>query len=377
MRVLHISPSFAPAYRYGGPIQSLLGLTKGLMQQGAEVRVLTTDCDGPQRLPISTNAWTTFEGVPVRYTHSWTDRDFAPSLLATPYAELVWADVIHVTGLFCSTSMWGVAAAKLARKPVVLSLRGVLEETALALQPERKKRWLRLFGPLLRQVDAFHTTSTSETASLARMFGHAKAIEVPNGVFVVDFASRQKSVTPRVVALGRIHPVKGYVELVQAVGILRQQGLGVELHIAGPREDDAYARLVEAQVKASGLEDHFSLRGALQGDAKSTFLAEARVLALPSTTENFGNVVLEALASCVPVVASQQTPWQVLETERCGRWVKRTPEAIAEGLRPYIENAAFADDEGLRGRAMVENRYGWTEVARQMIRQYEMVIGQM
>jgi hypothetical protein len=64
----------------------------------------------------------------------------------------------------------------------------------------------------------------------------------------------------------------------------------------------------------------------------------------------------------------------VLETERCGRWVKRTPEAIAEGLRPYIESASFADEEGLRGRAVVENRYGWTEVARQMIQHYETLI---
>lgn len=353
-------------------MQSLLGLTKGLLHQGAEVRVLTTDCNGSERLGVS-HAWTTFEGVPVRYAHSWTARDFAPSLLATPPSELRWADVVHVTGVFCSTSMWGIAAAKAARRPIVLSLRGVFEPTALALQAKRKQRWLGAFTPLLKRVDIFHTTSASETLGLRRVLGEVRSVEVPNGVFVADFTQQTKCARPRVVALGRIHPVKGYLELVRAVAMLRNSGLDVELQIAGPREDEAYALEVEAEAQRSGLRDRFQLLGALHGDAKSQFLASATVLALPSTTENFGNVVIEALACSVPVVASRSTPWEILERERCGRWVERTPHAFANGLKPYLTDSSVAAADGDRGRILVENRYGWNEVARQMLEHYSAV----
>lgn len=372
MRVLHISPSFAPAYRYGGPVQSLLGLTKALIQLQAEVRVLTTDCDGPQRLSVP-NTWTTFESIPVRYVHTWSDRDFAPGLLRTPRAELAWADVVHVTGLFCSTSMWGIAAAKRVGKPVVLSPHGVLDAGSFARESSRKRAWLKVFRPWIRHVDAFQTSSRTETESLVQILGKVRVVEVPNGVNLLDYEPNGHTTTPRVIALGRIHPIKGYLELIRAVALIQAQGLTVELDIAGPREDEAYARSLEQEATQLGLKK-FRLLGALHGRAKAEFLASARVLALPSLSENFGMVVLEALASGVPVVASQQTPWQELESEHCGGWVSRSPESLAAALRPYLEDSSRATREGMLGRSLVERRYGWSEIARQTIALYETVM---
>src|SRR3990172_42392 len=67
MRVLHVTPYFAPAFRYGGPPRSILGLCRGLARAGAAVEVLTTTADGPFDLPASPPDGDVWDGVAVRY----------------------------------------------------------------------------------------------------------------------------------------------------------------------------------------------------------------------------------------------------------------------------------------------------------------------
>ena len=66
LRVLHVSAYFAPAFRYGGPPRSILGLCQALTRAGADVEVFTTTANGDERLPAAPDG-TTYEGVRVRY----------------------------------------------------------------------------------------------------------------------------------------------------------------------------------------------------------------------------------------------------------------------------------------------------------------------
>ena len=50
MRILHVTPYFAPAFRYGGPPRSVLGLCRALGAAGIDVEVLTTTADGPAEI---------------------------------------------------------------------------------------------------------------------------------------------------------------------------------------------------------------------------------------------------------------------------------------------------------------------------------------
>ena len=56
MKIAHISPIFYPAYIYGGPIESVYQLCLALAGNGCEVKVLTTNANGPQAvLPVDTD----------------------------------------------------------------------------------------------------------------------------------------------------------------------------------------------------------------------------------------------------------------------------------------------------------------------------------
>ena len=119
-----------------------------------------------------------------------------------------------------------------------------------------------------------------------------------------------------------------------------------------------------------------SFVGEINGPAKYEFLAGGDIYVLPSDTENFGVTVAEALVSGTPVIASQGTPWQGLERERCGRWVPIGVEPLAAALK---EMMAMSDEEraamGARGREWIQRDFSWENIGLQMKLAYEWLLG--
>ena len=70
MKILHIVPSYIPAYRYGGPIESVHSLNAGLVKNGAEVTVYTTNIDGSNDLNVPVGTSVMIDGVRVFYFKS-------------------------------------------------------------------------------------------------------------------------------------------------------------------------------------------------------------------------------------------------------------------------------------------------------------------
>ena len=66
MRVLHVTPYFAPAFCYGGPPRSIFGLSRSLQRVGVDVQVFTTTANGNTDLPASRQDGDRYGGIPVR-----------------------------------------------------------------------------------------------------------------------------------------------------------------------------------------------------------------------------------------------------------------------------------------------------------------------
>ncbi len=358
-------------------MRSVEGLVVELGRLGVDVRVLTTDSHGHERLDV-TSEWQTWRGVPVRYLRRRAMPDLAPAYALESYREARRADVVHILSIFSAPSMVALVAAELAHRAVVLSPRGMLEPAALAIASARTKRaWITAFGPFLRRTAIFHATSAEEALSIRRVLGDAVQVRVvPNGTDLeprADAEARKRRAAPGLVigALGRIHPIKGLDRLIEAAAILRDRGLDVEIALAGPTADAAHKAELERLAESLSLTDRLHFQGELHGEAKLDFLAGCRVLALPSHSENFGNVVVEALASLTPVVAARGTPWSELEKAGAGRWIAGTPAALADAIEPYLKDEELAASAGARGRALVEQRYDWPSVAWTMCDVYE------
>lgn len=81
-----------------------------------------------------------------------------------------------------------------------------------------------------------------------------------------------------------------------------------------------------------GLNDKVLFAGSMTGKQKIQAYASSRYSFLVSNSENFGNVVIEALSQGTPVVASRGTPWESLPQKHAGFWIENTPEEIGKTL---------------------------------------------
>ena len=90
-------------------------------------------------------------------------------------------------------------------------------------------------------------------------------------------------------------------------------------------------------------------------------------LVLPSLSENFGNVVLEAMAVEMPVVVTADVGLAAdVASAGAGIVTSNLPEPLAAALHTLLRDSGARADMGRRGRALVEARFTWERVASQM-----------
>ena len=194
----------------------------------------------------------------------------------------------------------------------------------------------------------------------------------------------------KVLFASRMHPKKGVMELVEAWKlVVSDQGGGANgwvcelvYTVSGELERE-YELKVKARVKELGLEDRVVFTGALNDDEKWAVYTRADVFVLPTYSENFGIVVAEALWAGVPVITTKGTPWGELETAKCGKWIDlpsegSNPSAWSALVAAIREMMSLSDDErrqmGANGRRLVEEKYTWAAVVKEMVKGYERIL---
>lgn len=164
---------------------------------------------------------------------------------------------------------------------------------------------------------------------------------------------------PVVVAAGRLAEAKNYPLLVDAIGILRER-IPATLFILGAGEQESSLR---ALIATRGLEGSVHLCGFRRNPW--SYMARADVFALTSRYEGFGNVLVEAMACGVPVVATASPGTrEIITPDANGLLVERhEPHAFADALRRIIEDRTLRDHLAEKARRHAE-RYRTDAIAR-------------
>jgi len=140
--------------------------------------------------------------------------------------------------------------------------------------------------------------------------------------------------------------------------------------IAGP-DDEGLAAGFADLARGLGLAARVSFVGPLYGEEKRALLKAARVLALPSASENFGNVVAEAMAAGTPVVVSPEVAIaDRIQRASAGITVPRVPGAVAAALATYLGSSARAEADGRNGVALAAAEFSWERVGVELERMY-------
>lgn len=167
----------------------------------------------------------------------------------------------------------------------------------------------------------------------------------------------------RIVAAGRLHPKKGFDDLIRAMALLRDRGVAATCEIAG--EGDERPALA-AMIAALDVGDRVSLVG--WRDNLTGFLATGDLFAFPSHQEGFPLVLLEAMSAALPVVSSAiPGPVEMISDGETGLLVpNRDPEALAGALAAVIGDPDRARALGEAARAKVLADYGPGQMGRRL-----------
>jgi glycosyltransferase involved in cell wall biosynthesis len=384
MRVLHVAPYFAPAFCYGGPPRTILGLCQAERRLGIDVTVFTTTASGRESLPPSVDHPAEYEGIPVfRFPLGFAGRFFRAPKLAKAITEHARDfDLVHIHCLWNFTEWSAASACRAAGIPYVISTRGMLLGAARRHRAWRK----RIVYPIvesrvLQRAKFLHVTSAEEVNAIAGLGVGRKVLELPNGVDVPGDLSKCRGQfrkrynigadSPIVAWIGRIHAIKRLDLLALAFAKAKSVVPQIKLILAGP-DERGYRAHVAPLFAASG--DAVIWTGELDSAEMLNLLADANLLVSCSSVESFGMSIVEAMAAAVPAVVTQTCPWPQIERENLGHWVQHDADSIAKGILDLVTDLPRAREMGERARHFVMENYAWDFVARNMIAAYESVL---
>lgn len=198
---------------------------------------------------------------------------------------------------------------------------------------------------------------------------------IPNGVDLEKFPLRSKGecrlkldLPPQkiILSVGNLTLNKGFDILIEAMKVLLEnfQDPNVYLVIVG---EGSFRATLEKMVKVNGLNNHVRLVGSIPQDSLWAWYGAADVFCLASEREGWPNVLLEALACGIPVVAtSVGGVAEIVHTEKHGFLVNRTCEAFAKGILMALNRSWNSSD--LRKYAA---EFNWGTVAKSVMEVYK------
>ncbi len=384
LRLMHTVGSLRKSS--GGPSQTVAALCRELGRLGASVELLSRDGGiSGDDLNIPPRQWVTTTFTRPRRIPADLAGAFGSAVRDRCSAQQV--QLIHDHGLWLPSNHASASSARRLGLPLIVSPRGMLEPWALAHRRWKKRLVWHLYQHRnLRSAAILHATAQQEADNFRRLGLSQPIALIPNGVELEGILetpglSRGRQMASGVEAsrrtalfLSRIHPKKGLLELVDAWSQVRPAGW--RMVIAGP-DEDGHRAVVEARAAARGLLDLFEFVGAVHGAEKTALYQSADLFVLPTFSENFGVVVAEALSCGVPVITTKGAPWQILQTLDCGWWVDTGSDALAAALCEATRTGSeVLRGLGERGRRYARTAFSWPEIAREMLRVYQWILGQ-
>jgi glycosyltransferase involved in cell wall biosynthesis len=375
LRILHVSPSFYPAWAYGGVPRCAYELCRELVPLGHQVTVWTSDVfDRDSRLG---SAETVVDGIRVRRFRNLSNRLAHDFQLYLPLAIFAVAgervrefDVVHIHSHRHLLQLAVANAARAAGVPYLLTGNGTVPaiERYIGI-----KQVLDALGvaAIVRDAAGCIAVSQAEVPHYTRVgVPAAKVHVIPNGVRLEEFdrlpqrgSFRQMHGTgpgPLVAFVGKITPRKGVDVLIRAMALLPA---AVRLVVAG--NFMMPERPIHALVDELGLRERVHFPGMLLGDERNALYVDADVVAYPSVDEIFGLVAAEAIMCGSPVV--------VCGDSGCGELVQASgggavvpygdPRALAVAIERLLASPEQRAAHVRQGQEYVRANLGWGSIA--------------
>jgi poly(glycerol-phosphate) alpha-glucosyltransferase len=311
--------------------------------------------------------------------------EFSPRLVRS--IQDFKADILHAHGLWMYTSVASLTVCRREKLALIVTPHGTLNPYALRISSWKKKMAIWLYeGARLRKAACLHAQSESEAASIRAMGLRNPICVIPNGQELPPARSFEEGGEGSGVApgrkdllyVGRLHPQKGVSNLLRAWAACQkadQEAGSWSLVVAG-WDQNGHQDVLKRMVHKLGIADSVLFPGRLSDAEKDSALRSAEAFVLPSYGEALPVAILEAWAYGLPVLMTRQC--SLPEGFAAGAAVEADPDvaSLTQGLRTlFAMSGSEREGMGARGRRLVEQRFSWPSVAKQMIAVYRWVLG--
>lgn len=368
--------------KYGGPTYSVPIQCIGTQREGAKMSFVVYEASRPFEGRLIAEG---VEMIHLPPPHNKMEHTWAVYLKKYLSACKDMPDILHFHGVWMPANLYVAQFGWKNHIPYVINPRGDTETARINYNKIKmlKKHliWNLWSKKIVNGASCIIATSEQERESIRDLGCNAPVAIIPNGIELEAFPKKivhyhgEKKV---LLFLSRVNPIKGIEYLIESWSKLpRTLQIEWELHIAGNSDPSDYIQTLENKVKTMGFSDSIKFIGPITGEAKMRKYQDSNLFILPTLSENFGNVVAEAMMCECPVITTTNAPWSCLSEDRCGWWIDLSVENILKALN---EAMSLSDDErhelGRLSRQSIIRRYSAENVAKKTIALYKWILGQ-
>lgn len=294
-----ITPSYKPAYVYGGPTFSISKHAE-VLNQFIDLQIITTTANGENELDVKTGVNTKVDNVNVIYFNRQTKdhSHFSFGLLKYLWNNCREYDVVQIQSWWNLISIFSALICVLKKCKTIVSPRGMLSD--YTIQNSKYKIIVnKIFRRVLYKRFYFHLTSQYELSQTNKLNARFNYL-IPNFLLSGDNINTPTEEKQGILYLSRIDKKKNIESLIKSMEFISSQ---VQLNIAG-KADQTYLAYLKKIIPYNSI-DRVNWLGQIYGEEKNKIIAKSRLLVLPSFDENFANIVLESLLNGTAVVISK------------------------------------------------------------------------
>jgi glycosyltransferase involved in cell wall biosynthesis len=365
---------FFPPKWIGGVEIATYYLAKQLQANGIEVHVITSRDPG---MPEEEN----YEGFMVH-------RLYLPKLSTLGNAlfqlnlflavKKIDPDVVHFQ--YVSTSTYATLIKTILKKPYIVVGHG----SDVYLEKQNRVRLFflkKILKTTIRNANAVIALTDHMKQRIQEDYGRS-SIVIPDGVDLKRFSLAVSKEAARtklqlkhdekiIVFVGNLRAIKGIEYLIRAVEIIRDRGPLTRLLVVGGAasgvvKEEERERLNNL-VSTLGLGECVTFVGGIPNDRVPEYLAASDIFVLPSLSEGFGIVLLEAMAAALPIVATNVTGISSIVKEGVNAFLVEPRDAvqIAEKVTTLLNDPELRHRMSENNRVTVQ-KYAWERVAKEM-----------
>ena len=346
---------YLPGYKDGGPVRTLINLVSCFGKE-YNFKIITNDRDHGDMVPYPEISYDKPNKVLNADVWYLKPGGFTKRKILELTSD---SDLVYVFGPFddyAYKTMWLKRTGRI-KQPVYIASMGSFSQGAFQIKRTKKElfiKMLKILGCFKKII--WSVTSNIEEIDVKRVIGYdAKCViaeDLPRKVNDITFDKRQEKKGPlKLVFISRICKKKN---LTYAIDILMELKCDIQFDIYGHLEDEEY--WFECKKKIDRLPSNIKVNyiGIADSENVISIFSQYDVFLFPTLGENFGHVIFESLAGgCIPII-SDQTPWNDLDVENCGRVLSLSN---MESFSREIESISLLSIEELNVMKCSANQY--------------------